>query len=111
MVSRFQHIYTFFLSEERGKHNNISHAVQTGVHPKRGNRKLSSALSNSDLQLVHAFRRKHASTSCLSCDSASLRLQFPAFQDAEAELGKSESDESSKVLQIEYENLQKYFLG
>ena len=31
----------------------------------------------------------------------------PPFQDAEAELGKSESDESSEVLQTEYEILEK----
>ena len=38
------YLYLSF-SEERGKHNNISHAVQPGVHPKRGNRKFSLILS------------------------------------------------------------------
>ena len=36
----------------------------------------------------------HASTSCLSCDSASLRLQFPPVRDAEAELGNKSLSES-----------------
>ena len=48
----------------------------------------SSDLSKSDSQLFHAFRGKHVSTSCLSCDSASFHLQFTPFQDAEAELSK-----------------------
>ena len=59
--------------------------IQPGVPPRRRNRKFSSALSNSDSQFVHAFRGKHASTSCLSCDFASLHLQLPPFQDAETE--------------------------
>ena len=53
----------------------------------------SSALSKSDSQFVHASQGKHASTSCLSCDSASLRLQFPPLWDAEAEFsGKLYND-------------------
>ena len=69
-------IYTFHPGK-RGKEH-TSHFVQSGVHPTQGNRKFSFALSNSGFQFVHAFRRKHASTSGLSCDSASLRLQLPA---------------------------------
>ena len=64
-----------------------SRLVQPGVLSRQGNRKFSSALSNLDSQFIHAFQRKQASTSCLSCDSSSLCLQFPPFRDAEAELG------------------------
>ena len=42
--------------------------------------------SNSASQFVHAFRGRQGSTSCLSCDFASFRLQFQPFSDAEAEL-------------------------
>ena len=88
----------------------LSRFIQPSVPPRRRNRKFSSALSNSDSQFVHAFRGKHASTSCLSCDSASLHLQLPPFQDAETEQSvkkishcarpKSEMIEQSNKLEI-----------
>ena len=62
-----------------------SRLVQPGVLPRQGNRKFSSTLSISDSQCVHPLLGKEASTSFLSCDSASLCLEFPPFRDAEAE--------------------------
>ena len=86
-------IYTFHPRKAGKKYTVLSRFVQSGVPPRRGNRKFSSALSNSDFQFVHVFRGKHASTSCLSCDSASLRIQFPPLWDAEAEFsGKLYND-------------------
>ena len=67
---------------------------------QRPSRKFSSALSNSDLQFVPAFRGKQASPSCVSCDSASLGLQFRLFRDAEAELG-SENQMIHQIATVE----------
>ena len=70
--------YIYFLHTCSGEKSiMISHFIQPGVFPRRGNREFSSALSNSDSQFVHASQGKHASTCCLSWDSASLHLQFP----------------------------------
>ena len=97
-------IFISFLSEGRGKHHYISHFVQPGVRPRQGKRKLSSTLSNSDLQFVHAFRRKQASTSCLSCDSASLHLQFPASSRRRSWTWQWQTWWIIKILLIDYKN-------
>ena len=89
MTLNFPTINTFH-PQNRGKNGHTFHIVQPGVLPRRRNRKLRSALSNSDLQIVHAFRGRQASTSCLICDSAS--------RDAEAELGNESSVDSSTIV-------------
>ena len=76
----------------------LSRFIQPGVLSRQEDRNISSALSNSDLQFVHAFRGRHASTSCLSSNSAHLRLQFQLFRDAEAELGNESSSETSIIV-------------
>ena len=93
-LNLFQNFQVHILSAhvKREKSAILSHLVQPGVVPRRRKREFNSALSNSDSHFVHAFRGKQASTSCLSCDSASLRLQFPPLRNAEAEKNvKSES--------------------
>ena len=91
-------VYILSAHVKREKSAILSHLVQSGVLPRRRNRKFSSALSTSDSQIVHAFPGKQASTSCLSCDSALLRLQFPPFRDAEAELGNESWVDSSIIV-------------
>ena len=75
------------------------HTILTPPSTQRPSKagKFSSALSNSDSQFVQAFQGKQASISCLSCNFASLRLQFSPFRDTEAKLGNENLEMNHQI--------------
>ena len=86
-----------FHSQERGKLHKTFMSRSSRRPSKARKPKLSSVLSNSDSQFVHAFQGKQASTFCLSCDFVSLRLRFPPCRDAEAEVGNGNLEMNHQI--------------